>query len=262
MDRSEAVDELYAAALPDFVATRGRLVSAAKDAGAVDLATELAVMRKPTIAAWLLNQVARDESDVVAELTALGERMRSAQAKGDGAALAAARPERHERIEALTAAVQRAGAARGVTVGPAVIEAVRGTAVAVLADRDSGRALSSGWMLRPLTYAGFGEVELDEAVATSLTLVPPLPEDAAPPDPPPTTDRASRAAADERAREEELALACDTLRESERALSAAQLARSEAEHVLEAASRRVAGLEDEVAEAAAAVARLGTRPDV
>lgn len=258
MDPAEAVDELYAVPLADFVATRTRLVSAAKEAGATDLAADLGSLRKPTLAAWLLNRVARDEPAVVAELNALGERMRSAQAKGDGGALAAARPDRHDRIEALTAAAARVAADHGVTFGPAAVDAVGATAVAALADADSGGALASGRLLRPLSYAGFGEVELDDAVAAPLTLVPPWAEDAPQGDGPTLTD--DTAATAERAHEAELAAARDDLRESERALSAARLKQSEAEHALELATRQVVELKEAVAAATATVEQIETRP--
>lgn len=267
MDLTAAVDDLYGASPRDFVATRTRLVAAAKEAGASDLAAELGSLRKPTVAAWLLNRVARDEPDVITELTALGERMRTAQGKGDGAALSAARPERQARVEALVAAAGRVAADHETTFGSTTADAVGATAIAALADRDSGGALASGRLLRPLSYAGFGEVELDDAVAVPLALVPPLTEgeDVA-------EQGQSTAGAEERkaarAREaagrahvQALAAAREALRDSERALSTARLRRSEAEQALDAASRRVADLDEEVAAASASLERLASHPD-
>ncbi|MGO1165190.1 MAG: hypothetical protein ACTMHL_01095 [Janibacter sp.] len=251
MDLATAVDELYAADLPDFIATRRRLVAEAKERGDADVAAELPSLRKPTAVAWLLNRVARDEPRVVADLLDLGERMRTAQAKGDGAALAAARPERRESIEALVAAARRCADATGTTFTAAAADGVGDTAVAVLADPASGEALASGRLLRPLTYAGFGEVELDDAVAL-LRLVPPVADG----------DAADADGDDEmRAHERELTAARDALRESERELGAARLARSEAQLALEAARAEVERLTAEVARDADHVAALETRPD-
>lgn len=112
MRLEDAVDELYAAAPADFVATRTRLAREAKGDDP-DLAAAITALRKPTRTAWLLNRVARDEPQVVADLTALGERMRAAQAKGDGATLAQARPERRAAIDALVAAAGRCAEATG-----------------------------------------------------------------------------------------------------------------------------------------------------
>ncbi|WP_068424076.1 hypothetical protein [Janibacter terrae] len=267
MDLSDAVDEIYGAPLADFVATRTRWVTAAKDGGDDDLAREIKALRKPTVAAHLLNTVAREEPAVVAALTDLGERMRTAQSQGDGVALADLRPERRERIDALVAAAGRAAKERGVSYAPAAQEEVSATAVAVLADEGSGRALTSGRLLRPLSYAGFGEVELDDAVATPLRLVPPLPdtETVAEPDDEPQDDEAETVdpeqEAAEAARREAADAARDELREAERELAAARLAESEVRAQLVAARDRVNSAEARVADVTRALGRLGTRRD-
>ncbi|MBA4084513.1 MAG: hypothetical protein C0493_06160 [Kytococcus sp.] len=272
MDLSDAVDEIYGAPLADFVATRTRWVTAAKDGGDDDLAREIKALRKPTVAAHLLNTVAREEPAVVAALTDLGERMRTAQSQGDGVALADLRPERRERIDALVAAAGRAAKERGVSYAPAAQEEVSATAVAVLADEGSGRALASGRLLRPLSYAGFGEVELDDAVATPLRLVPPLPDtetvaepDDEPQDDEPQDDEAETVdpeqEAAEAARREAADAARDELREAERELAAARLAESEVRAQLVAARDRVNSAEARVADVTRALGRLGTRRD-
>lgn len=253
MDLAEAVDELYGAPMADFVAVRTALVARAKEE-APDLVADLKPLRKPTVVAWLLNQVTRSEPEVITDLLDLGARMRTAQAKGDGDALSAARPERHEAIEALVAASRRSAEATGTPFGPSVADGVSSTAVAALADPASGEALTSGRLLRPLAYAGFGEVELDDAVAM-LRLVPPLPETE---DEEPGADGPDDEA--ERVREGELSGAREALREHERALGTARLAHSEAAAALTAAAADVERLEDEVARATERIAALETRP--
>lgn len=257
MDPADAVDELYGAPLPDFIATRSRWVAAARSAGDSELAAELAALRKPTLAAWLLNMVTRNEPRAVAELTALGERMRAAQAKGDGEALAAARPERREALDALSEAARRCAQTAGVAFGSSVHEQVVATGVAALADPDSGRALASGQLLRPLSYAGFGEVELDDAVAAPLRLVPPLPDEASSEAAP--ARQPERVDESELARQAELADAREGLREAERDLGAARLAEEQAREALAAARERTADLTAEVARATAEVKHLRTR---
>ena len=273
MDLTAAVDELYGTAPADFIAVRTRLVAAAKAADDPELAAELKTLRKPTAVAWLLNRVARSEPEVITDLLDLGERMRTAQAKGDGAALAAARPERQEVVDGLVAAARRSAEEAGASFGTAASDGVGSTAVAALADPASGRALASGRLLRPLTYAGFGEVELDDAVAL-LRLVPPLDdvaEDEAPGDD--TADGEDEEGEDDDgdgdegapdvaalARERDLAEARDVLREHERNLSAARLARAEAKEALATASADVERLEAEVGSAAERVTDLETRP--
>lgn len=254
MDLQAAVDSLYGTPLPDFVATRRRLAAEAKgDDPAVS--KEIAALRKPTLAAWLLNRVAREEPAAVAELTDLGERMRAAQSQGDGAALAAARPERRAAIDGLVAAAERCAERADVRFGPTARDEVDATAVAVLADEQSGRALASGSLLRPLSYAGFGEVELDDAVATPLRLLPPLADDD-----PEDSDKSADAA--ERARLEELAAARDELREAERRLSAARLTESQARAALVAARDAVNTHEEDVTRVTRLIAGIETRRSV
>lgn len=263
MDLTTAVDELYGSDPSDFVAVRTRLTAAAKAADDPELAAELKTLRKPTTVAWLLNRVARSERGAITDLLDLGERMRTAQAKGDGAALAAARPERQEVVDRLVAAARRCAEEAGASFGTAATDGVGSTAVAALADPASGRALASGRLLRPLTYAGFGEVELDDAVAL-LRLVPPLEDsedDEAPQHDAADADGAERATdAAALARERDLAEARDVLREHERDLSAARLAHAEAEEALAVATAEVERLEVAVTSAAEQVTDLETRP--
>ena len=112
--------------------------------------------------------------------------------------------------------------------------------------------MASGQLLRPLAYAGFGEVELDDAVATPLRLLPPLPDDPG--------DDAGEVSAAERAHQQALETARDRLRDVERELAAARLAESEARAALVAARDRTKDLETRVAREADEVARLETRP--
>lgn len=272
MDLREAVGELYGAPLGDFVAVRGRLVARARDE-APELVAELKALRKPTVAAWLLNRVARQEPQVVGDLLELGSRMREAQAKGDGAALAAVRPERRAAIEGLVAAARRVASGTGTSFTAGTADEVGATGVAVLADPASGEALASGRLLRPLAYAGFGEVELEDAVA-ALHLVPPLPDGHEEPsdtakdhdcdssDECDTCADAARRAAEDERHEREVRAAEDVLREHERALSAAELRFSEARAAMEAVAEEVEQCRAEVRSAADELARIETRRTV
>lgn len=76
MTLDEALDELYGAPLDEFVAERKRL--AAKLAGSD--AAQLTALKKPNVAAWVLNQLARRERRDVDLLLDAGHRLRQAQA--------------------------------------------------------------------------------------------------------------------------------------------------------------------------------------
>lgn len=108
MTLDEALDELYGAPLGDFVAERKRL---AKELGGEEGA-ELAKLRKPNIAAWTLNQLARQERRDVDLLLDAGHRMRQAGVKKD--AFEQARAKESDALKRLTKAAENLGASAQV----------------------------------------------------------------------------------------------------------------------------------------------------
>jgi hypothetical protein len=75
----EALAELYAAPLDDFVATRTRLAKELRGEGNAEAAAELARLRKPTLALWIVNRLAHERSKAVAALLRAGDELRAAQ---------------------------------------------------------------------------------------------------------------------------------------------------------------------------------------
>lgn len=166
MDLDEAVAELYAAPLEDFVAVRTRLAKGAER----DLAQEIRALRKPTVTAWLLNQLGRESPEVVDAVRMLGGRMRAAQAAADMSALREARPERDRLIRDVVLAVREVADQHGRSLSTAGEDEVTATVIAALADEQSQAALGSGMLVRALSYSGFGEVDVDDAVAARARL--------------------------------------------------------------------------------------------
>src|SRR6266508_46216 len=80
MDLEQATDELYAADLDAFVGERARLAKALREAGQTEESQAFAKLRKPTVAAWVLNQLARRNRREVDLLLDAGHRLREAQA--------------------------------------------------------------------------------------------------------------------------------------------------------------------------------------
>ncbi|MFC8502412.1 hypothetical protein ACFUC1_08630 [Pedococcus sp. NPDC057267] len=174
---AEAMQDLYAVGPDEFMATRARLVADARAASDKAAATEIGRLRKPSLAAWAVNLTAREAEDVVADLVDLGERMRSAQSRLDAAALTGMRKERDATVEVYVRAATRAVSEAGRSLSPAAQQEVRATAIAALADEQASAAVTSGQLTRSLSYSGFGEVDLAEALARTtggaiLTVVP------------------------------------------------------------------------------------------
>ena len=110
-------EELADASPEEFVAARDALAKRLKAEGKVAEAAEVKKLRKPTVAQWATQQVARRAPDEVAEVRAASEAVADAQeaavgARGDQAsrdrdALKAAMNARRERVRALGKAVDR-----------------------------------------------------------------------------------------------------------------------------------------------------------
>ncbi|SHG53391.1 hypothetical protein SAMN05443575_2188 [Jatrophihabitans endophyticus] len=165
-DESDAVaaaaDRLYAAPVDDFTAVRGDLAREAKAAGDAATAKAVAALRKPTVAASVVNRYALHERGVVAQLTELGDTMRRAQQDLDADRLR----ELSTRRRALVAEVTRAALAHvGRPDPPAALhDEVSATFDAAVADPDVAGRL--GRLLRPERFSGFGV-----APGPGLTLV-------------------------------------------------------------------------------------------
>lgn len=164
-----AATQLYAEAPAEFVATRTALVRSAKAAGHKEAAKEIAALRKPSTAAWVLNQLVHRHHPVIESLAGLGARLRQATATLDAAGIAGMRHERDAVLRDLVAAAVEVSAESGQPISTAVQAEVRDTGIASLADEAAEQVLGSGTLTRGLSYSGFGEVDLSEAAATTST---------------------------------------------------------------------------------------------
>ena len=164
-----ALSTLYAVPPEEFMAERRRLVAAAKAAGDPAVAQEIGALRKPSLAAWAVNLLAREAPDLVDGLADLGGRMRGAQGRLDTGTLTALRPERDQLLEEVVRTTVQLVADAGRTCSTAAQQDVRATAIAALADEQAMTAMASGQLARPLSYSGFGEVDLSEAVVRTTS---------------------------------------------------------------------------------------------
>ena len=164
---ARAVDAVYAVAPEDFVATRKEQVARLRAEGLREGAKLVGALRKPSVAAAAVNALVRAEDPVVEQLLDVGARMRHAQSAMDMAALAGLRGDRDDLLAAWVAAARALSPGGALT---AAVEAeVRDTAVAALADAGATEVVTSGSLTRALSYSGFGEVDIADAVARTST---------------------------------------------------------------------------------------------
>ncbi|MEO3743865.1 hypothetical protein [Plantactinospora sp. B5E13] len=156
----ELVDRLYTAPPDGFVAARAEAVAAARAAGDVAAAREIGRLRKPTVAAWLVNLLAARRPELMAELVELSAGLRAAQRELRGPRLRELSAQRRRIVSTLV------GQARALAVvadsrlaaGKLPLAEVETTLNAALADPEVAEQVRSGRLVRAASYAGFGEV--------------------------------------------------------------------------------------------------------
>lgn len=249
------VEQLYAGPPDQFIAQRDAVVKQAKGAGDKELADQVKALRRPTVAAALLNRLHhRDDSSGLDELLALGEKLRAAQSKLDVTSMKSLSTERNSLISRLLKEIAEAS---DEPLSSAVQEQLSDTLVAAVADAEAGRAVGSGRLVSSLRYSGFGDVDLQDAVAIPLQPAePPTDEtddsDEPPTDAPDAEGDAERRRAEQRAdAERRLADAAAALDTARRAEESAQQSAELAERALAAARRTAKSTQARAEEAAA-----------
>lgn len=196
MTVDDDLDSLYGMRPEEFTARRNELASAAKKRGDVSAAKAIASARRPTTAAWVVNQLALTDSTVRPKLTSLHEALRAAHAAMDGQRIRELSATQRTLVQDLT----RAGfAAAELSDPPAALrDDVTGTLQAAIADPEVAARL--GRLSRAEEWSGFGDFGASSVVITRSrpdTGSSPRPT---PPPPPPEEQSQADTAAVEAAR--------------------------------------------------------------
>ncbi|PZF83066.1 hypothetical protein [Jiangella anatolica] len=170
MNLDEAADELYALPPDEFVEARNALAKRLKSEGDGEVAARVKALRKPTVAAWLTNRLARQRAAEVAELAALGERMRRATSAMDGAALRELAAERKKQVDTLLKAARALAKEAGQKIGPDLLEAVNVSLDAAIADPRAAEQLQAARLSHGLEHVGFGAIDDDGEPAEVISL--------------------------------------------------------------------------------------------
>jgi hypothetical protein len=157
------LDRLYGAPLDDFVATRNELAARLRKAGQSDDADAVRALRKPSVAVWTVNQLARRHVDEVAELVASGKELRRAQEqalRGKGAAdVRKATTDERAAVRGLTRLAEKLLAGEGRAATQATLERVAATLRAAAVDPEAASLLVAGRLPDEVEASGFGAVE-------------------------------------------------------------------------------------------------------
>jgi hypothetical protein len=149
-------DDLYRLPPEEFTAARDALVRKLRAGKERERAEEIKKLRRPSVIAWALNQVARAEPESIDAVLDAGVHVKDALERGDGAAMREA--ERKMR-GASDVVVEKAGDVLAGAVHGATDESrsrVAATLRAALVDTDVAERVRSGTLDREVELAGLG----------------------------------------------------------------------------------------------------------
>lgn len=149
-------DVLYGLTPDEFSGARDQFIKQAREQKNQPLARELAKLRKPTQSAWLVNQLWRDQREVIEQLFQLSSELSQAQAQASGAALRELTAQRRQLENALLQQAIGLARQKGVHVGDSVAREAQETLGAALALPEVAEEVRSGHLVKPASYAGFG----------------------------------------------------------------------------------------------------------
>lgn len=239
--------ELYALPLESFTRERN---ARAKATGEAALADGIRSLRKPSLAAWVVDLLAREARDELEQAVELGAALREAQEDLDAGALAQLTKQRRALVAGLARRAATLAEDDGVAVSAAALADVEKTLNAAMRDAGAAAAVMTGRLVRALDVVGFDAADLDGAVAGEVTAHAP----AAPRDD--LAERRARKAAERAAREAAQAAGVAD-RELAAAEGALQRAREHADRLrerIEGLRRELTRIEREADDADAAVA--------
>jgi hypothetical protein len=265
-------EELYSLPPDEFTGTRNQWAKQTKADGDADLAKRVGELRKPSLAAWVVNMLMRHQGDEMAQVLDLGASLRQAQADLDGDALRELTRQRRQLTTAVTQQGRRLAKDLGQKVTEAVADQVQGTLHAAMVDEHAAAAVRSGLLVTAIEATGVGETDVVDRVAVpeaiGMTARPRTTPRKAPaakraglsvvPEPEAPDDAAEREererqererAAAQQAEQQAVAAADEArrkLRKAEKRVKRVQARTLQAADELEEARRRVAELEHEL----------------
>jgi len=217
MGLEEELDRLYALPLNEFTPARDEIAKRLRGEGERELADEVKQLRKPSVAVWLVNRLAREREVDVKRLLKTAEALAKAQAKGTKEAFGEARRDEQHALDRLATAARESGV--GAQAADRAIQTLRAASLTP----EGRELLKRGRLTEELEPPGF------EALAGMAP-----PPKARPKPPPKEDDRKLREARERveqlKAEERELAAAA---RAAQREAEAATKRREKAESELE-----------------------------
>jgi len=245
VELDEIAAELYALPPADFTAARNARAAASDPT----LAKRVKTLRKPSVAAWAVNLLARDGQ--LADAVELSAALREAQDDLDAAELSRLGAQRRQLVAALAKQAVGLASDAGVTLSPAARDETEKTINAAVMDAAAAAAVLTARLVTTLEAGDIDPATLAEAVGGSL----PGAVEQAPRDD--LAERRARKAAEKAVREAER-----VANEAERELARVDARRAKAQERVDHVRERIDDLRRDLAaleaDAAAAEQKLET----
>jgi hypothetical protein len=234
MPAERDLDRLYGLPREEFTSARNALVRELRTAGRKDDAEEVGALKKPSVSAWAVNQLARQHPREVAELVKAGDALRKAQrdvlAGKTGADVRAESRTQHDLADELVGTARKLLEEAGTKATQTTAQKISGTLRAASSDPAAAKLLRKGRLSEDVESVGFGPL---------LHVAPQRKGRSRP-----TRDRAKeRAAAQKKRKREAVAQARQEASAARKAADQAEREAKRARERAEAAERRVASLE-------------------
>jgi hypothetical protein len=240
-------DDLYGLPLERFIPERAALARELRSAGRRQEATAVAALRKPSIAAWAVNQLVRGQRRAVTDLLKAGDALRDAQSgvlagHAEPGALRRATERERAAVDVLLDQARRLDSSEGHELSPVILERVADTLHAAALGEDARALVSPGRLERELRHVGLGDAGLANP--------------ARPPSRGPRAGTPNRRASESSGTKEHADAAKLAARQRAKALKVAQARETEARRHAERADRAVRAAEQRRERAAQALRQV------
>lgn len=153
--------DLYGLPLERFTEERNALAKELRRSGERDQAAQVSKLRKPSVAAWAVNQVVRTQKRDVEAMFKAGDALVQVQADllaggGDPGSLRRAVEAERAAADALVDHARGLLSAGGTELSPAALEQVKETLHAAALDEGARTQVSAGCLGRELRHVGLG----------------------------------------------------------------------------------------------------------
>lgn len=170
MDVEQIAAELYGMKPSEFIAARDAYAAQARQAGDKQTARRITELRRPTLAAWAANLIARNDPDETERFLRLGQALREAHRTLDPARLRELSHQQHQVITTLARNAVTLAEEAGQPVTEGVHQEVERTLRAVLADPATAEGWAAGCLVKAGDVSiGFAGLEPEVAPPRSAT---------------------------------------------------------------------------------------------